>query len=224
MRETLFATMALLGLAVLTGAWLDRSDAASAFALGGTRTLPAVGAAPASARGAADAPPLLSARDVAVEIEVAHFLRERHSGLADAEIDAVARTIVVEARRHDLEPLLVLGLIRVESAGYAFAVSHVGAYGLMQIMPATGAELAARMDVAWHGPDTLFDPIVNVRLGTAYLRELVDRYAGDVATALAAYNWGPGRIDHRLRTGADVPQLYITQVRAAHEQLLTRGS
>ena len=46
MRETLFATMALLGLAVLTGAWLDRSDAASAFALGGTRTLPAVGAAP----------------------------------------------------------------------------------------------------------------------------------------------------------------------------------
>jgi len=50
-----------------------------------------------------------------------------------------------------------------------------------------------------------------VRLGLAYLRELTDRY-GNTATALAAYNWGPGRIDRRIRRGQSVPELYATRV------------
>jgi len=99
----------------------------------------------------------------------------------------------------------------VESAGYHLAVSEVGAMGLMQILPATGKELADRMNIEWRGPDTLFDPVINVKLGTAYLRQLADRY-GNVHTALAAYNWGPGRIDRRLRRGATVPSRYIEQV------------
>lgn len=221
MREATFIAIALLGLAIPTGAWLDRSiERAQPSAP--ARALPSVGTAHASASAPACAE--IAPRDRAACIEVDHFLRERHSGLADSEIESVARAVVVEARRHDLEPLLVLGLIRVESAGYAFAVSSVGAFGLMQIMPATGAELAAREDVDWHGPDTLFDPLVNVRLGTAYLRELIDRYDGDVATALAAYNWGPGSIDRRLRAGSEVPQLYITQVMTARDQLIASGS
>ena len=85
----------------------------------------------------------------------------------------------------------------------------------MQLLPSTGRELAEKMDIPWKGPDTLFDPVINVRLGTAYLRELSDRYDGNVDIALAAYNWGPGRIDRRLRRGARVPKLYIEQVRRA---------
>jgi soluble lytic murein transglycosylase-like protein len=61
------------------------------------------------------------------------------------------------------------------------------------------------------GPRSLFDPITNVKLGVAYLDELRERY-GSLETALAAYNWGPGRIDQFLEWGLPVPASYPTQV------------
>ena len=63
----------------------------------------------------------------------------------------------------------------------------------------------------YQGPTTLFDPIVNVRLGVAYLRQLSDRY-GRIQVALAAYNWGPGRIDRRMRRGTALPVGYANKV------------
>ena len=107
---------------------------------------------------------------------------------------------------------LVLALIMVESGGYSLAVSHVGALGLMQLMPATGEELAHKLGFPWSGEETLFDPLVNVKLGTAYLKQLSDRYDGNVRVALAAYNWGPGRIDRFLRRGSPVPVEYTQRV------------
>ena len=104
-----------------------------------------------------------------------------------------------------------MAVIHVESSGRTLAVSPVGALGLMQIMPPTGKELALRHGIPWKGPDTLLDPFVNVKLGVAYLRKLTDRYK-DVSVALAAYNWGPGRIDSRLRAGEGVPSLYPNRV------------
>ncbi len=139
----------------------------------------------------------------------------RHTALPLRERERLARVIVEEAGAQGLDPDLVMAVIEVESAGYHLAESHVGALGLMQLLPSTGRELAEKMGIPWKGPDTLFDPVINVRLGTAYLRELADRYDGNVDTALAAYNWGPGRIDRRLRRGARVPSLYIEQVRRA---------
>ena len=141
-------------------------------------------------------------------------LQIRHTALPVREREALARTIVSEARLRNLDPELVIAVIEVESGGYHLAVSHVGAMGLMQLLPATAEELAGKHDIDWNGPDTLFDPTTNVKLGTAYLRELADRY-GDVSVALAAYNWGPGRIDRRLRQGAGVPSRYIEQVMRA---------
>ena len=139
----------------------------------------------------------------------------RHTALSERERVRLAHAIVQEARRHGLEPDLVMAVIEVESAGYHLAESHVGAMGLMQLLPSTAQELAGKLEIEWMGPDTLFDPIINVQLGTAYLRELADRYDGNVNIALAAYNWGPGRIDRRLRRGATLPSLYIEQVRSA---------
>jgi soluble lytic murein transglycosylase len=135
----------------------------------------------------------------------------------------LAHAVVREARAHDLTPSLVVSVIEVESAGYHLAVSHVGAMGLMQLLPSTGEELARKHDIDWHGPDTLFDPEVNVKLGTAYLRQLTDQF-GSVSTALAAYNWGPGRIHRRIKRGASVPSLYIEQVRAAQSRNTTLAS
>jgi soluble lytic murein transglycosylase len=143
-------------------------------------------------------------------------LQLRHTALADHELMKLAETIVEESLRHGLDPALVMAVIRVESAGHHLAVSPVGALGLMQILPSTGEELAARLGIDWRGPDTLFDPVVNVKIGTAYLRELSDRYR-HVPTALAAYNWGPGRIDRRLRRGDGVPSRYVEQVLNAYD-------
>jgi soluble lytic murein transglycosylase-like protein len=105
--------------------------------------------------------------------------------------------------------------MHVESRYYNFAVSPVGAIGLMQVMPETGEELASRLGIRWLGPQTLFEPTTNIRLGVAYLRELSDRY-GSLSTALAAYNWGPGRIDRRLRLGAQMPAEYSSLVLQAY--------
>lgn len=141
-------------------------------------------------------------------------LSMRHTALPERERIALVQTILREARAQNLAPSLVVAVIEVESAGYHLAVSQVGAMGLMQILPSTGKELAAQLNIEWKGPDTLFDPTINVKLGTAYLRQLADRY-GSVDIALAAYNWGPGRIDRRLRRGASVPSRYIEQVMRA---------
>jgi hypothetical protein len=143
------------------------------------------------------------------------YLKERRSSLDDAEIAQVAATIVREANLHEIDPNLVLAVIHVESRGNAFALSPVGAMGLMQIMPATGEELADRLDIPWRGAQTLFDPLVNVRMGVAYLEQLENRY-GSMPTALAAYNWGPGRIDSRLRHGVALPVVYSGSVLASY--------
>ncbi len=161
-------------------------------------------------------PPVVEvARDPAV-VRVHDALHWRHTGLSEKEMWTVCEAIVRESRRNDLDPDLVLAVLQVESGGYNFAVSSVGALGLMQLMPPTGREMAESLGIPWHGPDTLFDPVVNVTLGTAYLRQLSDRF-GSWPAALAAYNWGPGRIDRRLRRGAGLPEIYARQVLELYE-------
>jgi soluble lytic murein transglycosylase len=145
-----------------------------------------------------------------------HLLEhQRRTGLTRGEIADLALTIVREARRCELDPALVLAVMHVESRYNAFAVSSKDAMGLMQVIPSTGQELAARLGIRWDGPHTLFDPTANVRIGVAYLQQLRDRY-GNLSTALAAYNWGPGRIDRRLSRGAALPTIYAQLVLEAY--------
>ena len=156
-----------------------------------------------------------------LDSEVAGLLRRfeiHHTTLTEREQLRLANLIVLESMTHGLDPMIVMAVIEVESAIYPLAVSRIGAVGLMQLLPSTGEELAAKLEIPWRGPDTLFDPFLNVRLGTAYLRQLSDHYRGDLDTALAAYNWGPGRIDRRLRRGATIPSSYVKKVHRAVER------
>lgn len=173
------------------------------------------------------APPATTAqaaprRDPVVEDVRRQFARH-HTGLSSFEIEQVAHTITHESERLGVPPSLVLGVIQIESGFYNFAVSNKGAMGLMQIMPATGRTLAKRHGIPWRGPEVLFDPIVNVRLGIAYIAWLEARF-GSIDAALAAYNWGPARIGQRIRSGEGLPQRYVRDVLGAYGVHAARSS
>lgn len=184
--------------------------------------LPRAAAPPAGPVAEAVAP--APARDAEVEAVADFLASRRRTRLSRAETDALARVIVEESRRHEIESQLVLAVMHVESRFDPFAVSPVGAMGLMQILPSTGEEVATRLGIHWRGAQTLFDPVANVRLGVAYLRELHSRYGDDTRIALAAYNWGPGRIDRRLRRGNALPEQYPSLVLEAHAETVRRPS
>ena len=149
-----------------------------------------------------------------VEEWITQELLAYQTGLSVEEVRAVAGVIEEESAQHGLGRELVLAVMQTESAFYNWARSRAGALGLMQIMPATGEMLARQLEIPWGGPETLFDPIINVRLGVAYLAHLHARY-GTWSPALAAYNWGPGAIDRRLRRGHGIPVAYTTRIFAA---------
>lgn len=203
--------LALLGACALIGAGLSSEPAPAPI----PNPVVAAPEAALSEPAEADATDSETSDDEQVVAQILGRLAMRHTALPERERKQLAYVIVETSRSQGLDPDLVMAVIEVESAGYHLAESHVGALGLMQLLPSTGKEQAEDLGVEWKGPDTLFDPIVNVRLGTAYLRELADKYDGDVNTALAAYNWGPGRIDRRLARGASVPKRYVEQIRRA---------
>lgn len=158
--------------------------------------------------------PLAEARDPEVDAVIEH-LAPLAQQMGDAERVALASALVEASREHGLPPAFVLAVIEVESRFDPYAISPVGALGLMQVLPSTGAPVARRLGIPWRGPQTLFDPHANVRIGAAYLRELIDRYS-NIRAALAAYNWGPGEIDSRLRSGTVLPVTYVERVLNAY--------
>ena len=98
-----------------------------------------------------------------------------------------------EAAKHNIDPTWVAAEIRAESVFNPKARSHADARGLMQVLPSTGAGIAKRLGLPWRGGESLYEPEFNISLGTAYLRELEDKY-GMTYTAIAAYNAGPAPV------------------------------
>ncbi len=104
--------------------------------------------------------------------------------------DAFSDVITRSALTHDVEPTLVSAVIRQESIFDPRIVSPVGAIGLMQIMPATGREIAR--DLGEHFiADSLYVANVNIRYGSYYVKKLLNRFDGNIVLALAGYNGGP---------------------------------
>ena len=109
--------------------------------------------------------------------------RLRPSAYGDAAFDQYIRQA---SQQHGLPFALIKAVVHQESQFNPNAVSHAGAQGLMQSMPRTGQLL---------GLNNPFSPRENIMAGSAYLKEMMKRYNGNVALALAAYNAGPGAVD-----------------------------
>jgi soluble lytic murein transglycosylase len=109
------------------------------------------------------------------------------------------------ASLHNLDPAIVFGLIRQESIFNKDAESAVGARGLMQVMPRTGMQIARDLKEKWLSDNSLFNPDVNVRYGAFYYKQLLRRFHGHFALAIAAYNAGSGRVAKWLPSVASVP-------------------
>jgi hypothetical protein len=98
------------------------------------------------------------------------------------------------ARGADLDPFLLLGLMRQESAYRSWAVSPTGALGLMQVMPSTGALIAHGMGLRRYSPRDLEEPSINIPFGSWYFARLLQRFGGSVPLAVASYNAGPQNV------------------------------
>ena len=110
--------------------------------------------------------------------------------------------LVREAKNRDIHSSWVFAVTRQESAFMADAKSHVGAMGLMQLMPATAKETAKRFGIPLSSPQLAYRPEINIQLGAAYLSQIYGQFNGNRVLASAAYNAGPGRVRQWLR-GAD---------------------
>jgi soluble lytic murein transglycosylase len=122
------------------------------------------------------------------------------------------REIDRAASKNDLDPAWIAGEIRAESVFDPNAKSAADARGLMQLLPATGQAVAGKLGLPWRGDGDLYDADTNIVLGSAHLRELLDRYGAPYA-AIAAYNAGPTATGRWLsqRPGFD-PDFWIETI------------
>jgi soluble lytic murein transglycosylase len=122
-------------------------------------------------------------------------------------------TIRREAAKNGLDPAWVAAEIRAESVFDPDARSGANAMGLMQVLPGTGMEVARRLGLPWGGAQSLYDPDTNIVLGTAYLRQMLDKYGGKPYFAIAGYNAGPAPLQRwqSQRPGMD-PDFWIETI------------
>jgi len=107
------------------------------------------------------------------------------------------------SKKYHVDPELIKAVVRVESDFDANSTSPKGAMGLMQLMPETAEEL---------GVKNCYDPVENIMAGTCYLKNLLDRYDGNVSLALAAYNWGMGNVERHPEKLPRETRTYIARV------------
>lgn len=129
-------------------------------------------------------------------------------------------------QKYDIDPLLVMAIIRTESKFSSQAHSRVGAKGLMQIMPETGAWIAKQMKISNFTEEMLFKPEYNIPMGIWYISYLERTFKGDLSVILAAYNAGERKVRTWLTEGIwtgkqqDIDQIPYRETRKYVDKVL----
>ena len=160
-------------------------------------------------------------------VTVYNIVKSHRSDITDSEAWRVSEAILEESLKRNLDPMLVLAVIEVESRFQYSTISPVGARGIMQIMPDTGRFLteAVGHELGLHPvayrPESLDDPILNIRMGVYYLHDLRKQFR-NLHLALIAYNAGPAEVQNRLENNQEFSQEYATLVLDAYRRYTNR--
>ena len=121
------------------------------------------------------------------------------------------------AAQHNIDPDIIRAMMKQESGGNPNATSHKGAGGLMQLMPATAAGVAAQLGM---GGYDRYDPRDNIMMGAAYMKQQLEKYDGNMSLALAAYNAGPGAVDkYNGIPPYEETRKYVAKITSTYEKL-----
>lgn len=126
------------------------------------------------------------------EAEIFKLILRLSDEIPPSDARNLAKLIGEECENYELDPFLILAMIQVESRFDPIAVSNRGAIGLMQVMPGTAHLIAEELGISINAGKSLYDPLINVRLGIYYFSLLTERFES-THDALVAYNVGPTR-------------------------------
>ena len=160
-------------------------------------------------------------------VKVYNIVKSHRADIADSEVWRISEVILEESLKRNLDPMIVLAVIEIESRFQYSMISPVGARGIMQIMPDTGKFLtdAVSRELGLHPvayrPESLDDPIVNIRMGVYYLHDLKKQFR-NLNLALIAYNAGPAEVQNRLENNQEFSQDFATLVLNAYQRYTNR--
>jgi soluble lytic murein transglycosylase-like protein len=141
-----------------------------------------------------------------------HLEVNKNNLLNEKEINTLSLEVQKLSRKFDVDPMLVLAVIDVESSFNKKAVSRVGARGLMQIMPMTALHIAEKIGLKNDVKYKLYNIKINLLLGVYYLSSLAKRYNYDKKLYLTAYNYGPANLSKIIDSGKKLPEFYYSKV------------
>lgn len=156
-------------------------------------------------------------KEYEVKKKIFNILSKFHTGLSSSQLKQTVRVIHQEGKKYGYDPMLLVAIIIAESSFYNRAVSNVGARGLMQLMPFTAKQIAFETKLRWEGENTLYDPLMNVKMGIYYLDKMESKF-GNLQLALEAYNNGPKRLNKMLNRGY-LPTHYSNKVFNFYERI-----
>ncbi len=175
------------------------------------------------AGGAAKALAVLAGLGVLAAILIVAFNGTVNKALDELTLPLQHEDIIrQQAKEKGVDAALIAAVIDTESKFSDAAQSGAGARGLMQITPAAAKFIEKQSGGTTFRMSDLSDPEINIRYGTFLLKELLERYEGDVAAALAAYNAGPGNADRWGGAGLTVSEIPYPETRAYVELVLER--
>jgi soluble lytic murein transglycosylase len=153
-------------------------------------------------------------------LDIKNLLSELKINIKNYSRTDLAYTIVKESAKHNIDPYLVIALIRTESSFRSHIVSYKGAVGLMQLLPNTAYYISQKVnELDYAKRKELFDPIKNIKYGINYFAYLKNKFNGNEQYAIMAYNLGPTNLNRYLNRDY-VPKFYYNRVMANYKRIL----
>lgn len=149
------------------------------------------------------------------KLEILDIIEGYQIGFTPVETHMLANVIHDDCKRFGVDPLLVLSMIITESSFRRNQLSHKGAVGLMQIKPSIGRAVASKWNIEWPVGRGLRNPVFNVKIGIAYLFELIFKF-GEIKKAVIAYNLGESVTREYFFFRATPPDRYYEKVKRTY--------